>query len=149
VRLDCRTLFPLLGVRVNKSTTCWAVERLGYTEKRSVGASERDEWLRAAWRTMISTLDGQRRLVFVDEMGTNASLAPLYTCSLRGRRAYAFALPSLTNRGPNTTLLTEHYGRGDGVVCGDARKQHHGDLRDLRRAGALARAWTQASRGDR
>jgi len=30
----------------------------------------------------------------VDEMGTSASLAPLYTCSLRGRRAYAFALPS-------------------------------------------------------
>jgi hypothetical protein len=31
-----------------------------------VGANERDEWLRAAWRTMISTLDAQR-LVFVDE----------------------------------------------------------------------------------
>jgi transposase len=67
-----------------------------------VGASERDEWLRAAWRTMISTLDAQR-LVFVDEMGTNTSLGPIYAYSLRGHRAYA-KVPR--NRGPNTTLLS-------------------------------------------
>ena len=42
-------------------------------------------------------------LVFVDEMGTNTSLAPLYAYSLRGQRAYA-QVPR--NRGPNTTLLT-------------------------------------------
>jgi transposase len=51
---------------------------------------------------MISTLDG-RRLVFVDEMGTNTSLAPLYAYSLRGHRAYT-KVPR--NRGPNTTLLS-------------------------------------------
>jgi transposase len=42
-------------------------------------------------------------LVFVDEMGTNTSLAPLYAYSPRGQRAYA-QVPR--NRGPNTTLLT-------------------------------------------
>ena len=51
---------------------------------------------------MISTLDG-RRLVFVDEMGINTSLAPLYAYSLRGHRAYT-KVPR--NRGPNTTLLS-------------------------------------------
>jgi transposase len=42
------------------------------------------------------------RLVFVDEMGTNTSLAPLYAYSPKGRRAYA-EVPR--NRGKNTTLL--------------------------------------------
>jgi len=42
------------------------------------------------------------RLVFVDEMGTNTSLSPLYAYSPRGRRAYA-KVPR--NRGANTTLL--------------------------------------------
>ncbi len=51
---------------------------------------------------MISTLDTQR-LVFVDEMGTNTSLDPIYAYSLRGHRAYA-KVPR--NRGPNTTLLS-------------------------------------------
>jgi len=48
--------------------------------------SERNECLREAWRTRISTLDG-RRLMFVDEMGTNTSLAPLYAYFLRVHRA--------------------------------------------------------------
>jgi hypothetical protein len=39
---------------------------------------ERDEWRRAAWRvTVAQTLDA-RSLVFVDEMGTNTSLFPVY-----------------------------------------------------------------------
>jgi len=36
-----------------------------------VGATERDEWLRAAWRVAVSAAVDPRRLVFVDEMGTN------------------------------------------------------------------------------
>ena len=43
------------------------------------------------------------RLVFVDEMGANTSLAPLYAYSPRGCRAHA-KVPR--NRGKNTTLLT-------------------------------------------
>ena len=42
------------------------------------------------------------RLVFVDEMGTNVSLHPLYAWSKRGARARC-SVPR--NRGPNTTLL--------------------------------------------
>jgi transposase len=41
-------------------------------------------------------------LVFVDEMGTNTSLSPLYGWSKKGQRAYG-SVPR--NRGRNTTLL--------------------------------------------
>ena len=51
--------------------------------------------------TLAGTID-PRRLVFVDEMGTNTSLSPRYAYSAKGRRAYA-KVPR--NRGANTTLL--------------------------------------------
>ena len=73
--------------------------------------SERDEWLRAAWRLLVSeALDGQR-LVFVDEMGTNTSLAPLHGWSRRGERA-PLSVPR--NRGKNTTLLASMSAKGMG-----------------------------------
>jgi transposase len=53
------------------------------------------------WRFVVSKLE-RGRLVFVDEMGTHTSLAPLYGYSPRGKRAF-FKLPR--NRGKNTTLL--------------------------------------------
>jgi hypothetical protein len=58
-------------------------------KKRSVGASERDEFLRAAWRSLVAKEIDAERLVFVDEMGTNISLTPLYAWSRRGERAFA------------------------------------------------------------
>jgi transposase len=51
---------------------------------------------------MVAGAVDSRRLVFVDEMGTNTSLSPLYAYSPKGRRAYA-KVPR--NRGANTTLL--------------------------------------------
>jgi transposase len=71
-------------------------------EKRSPGATERDEWLRLVWRSVVGGLEG-KRLVFVDEMGTHTSLAPLYGYSPCGQKAF-FKLPR--NRGTNTTLLS-------------------------------------------
>ena len=68
-----------------------------------MGASERDEFLRAAWRALVSArLDG-RRFVFVDECSTNTSLSPIYGWSRRGSRAY-FEMPR--NWGANVTLLS-------------------------------------------
>lgn len=67
-----------------------------------MGATERDEWLRAAWRVTLAGAVDPRKLVFVDEMGTNTSLSPRYAYSPKGRRAYA-EVPR--NRGANTTLL--------------------------------------------
>jgi len=68
-----------------------------------MGASERDEFLRAAWRVMVVEQIDAKRLVFVDEMGSNTSLSPIYAYSAKGQRAYG-TVPR--NRGPNTTLLS-------------------------------------------
>src|SRR5215217_7633743 len=69
-----------------------------------MGALERDEWLRAAWRvTLTHATDYSKRLVFVDEMGANTSLSPLRAWSRRGEERARCAVPR--NRGKNTTLL--------------------------------------------
>jgi transposase len=68
-----------------------------------VGALERDEWLRAAWRVMVAHDMEPKRLVFVDEMGTNTSLSPLRAWTRRGERARGAVS---RNRGKNTTLLS-------------------------------------------
>ena len=67
-----------------------------------MGAGERDEFLRAAWRALVAGEFEARRLVFVDEMGANVSLAPLYAWSRRGTRAFGSAP---RNWGKNVTLL--------------------------------------------
>lgn len=71
-------------------------------KKRSLGADERDEFLRAAWRRLICEEIDAGRLVFVDEMGSNTALSSLFAWAPRGERAYAKAP---RNRGKNTTLL--------------------------------------------
>ena len=71
-------------------------------KKRSLGAGERDEFLRAAWRAVVAGQIAAERLVFVDEMGTNVSLSPLYAWSPKGERAYGSAP---RNWDKNVTLL--------------------------------------------
>jgi transposase len=68
-----------------------------------VGASERDEFLRAAWRALVSGRLRAGRLVFVDECSTNTSLSPIYGWSRRGSRVY-FEVPR--NWGANVTLVS-------------------------------------------
>ena len=67
-----------------------------------MGAAERDEFLRAAWKALVCGGMDAARLVFVDEMGANVSLSPLYAWSRRGERAHAKAP---RNWGKNVTLL--------------------------------------------
>ena len=80
-------------------------------KKRSVGASERDEFVRAAWRSLVTEEIQAEQLVFVDEMGANISLAPLYGWSRRGERAYS-SVPR--NWGKNITLLASMSSEGMG-----------------------------------
>jgi len=80
-------------------------------KKRSLGAAERDEWLRAAWRAMVAGQIDAGRLVFVDEMGSNTSLFPLYAWARRGERAFA-SVPR--NWGANVTLLASITSEGMG-----------------------------------
>jgi transposase len=68
-----------------------------------VGASERDGFLRAAWRALVAGGIEADRFVFVDEMGSNTSLRPLYAWSRRGERAFCSAP---RNWGKNVTLIS-------------------------------------------
>lgn len=68
-----------------------------------MGASERDEFLRAAWQVLVAGRVESRRFVFVDECSTNTSLTPLYAWSRRGERARC-RIPR--NWGANVTLLS-------------------------------------------
>ena len=56
----------------------------------SLGATERDEEARSAWRECLSFVD-PRRLVFVDECSTNIALVPRYARAPRGERAFGKA----------------------------------------------------------
>lgn len=58
--------------------------------------------MRAAWRLLFAERVEAERLVFVDEMGANVSLSPLYAYSRRGERAFGSAP---RNWGKNVTLL--------------------------------------------
>jgi transposase len=80
-----------------------------------LGAAERDEFLRAAWRAMVVRRIEARCLVFVDECGANISLVPLYAWSRRGERAPAKAP---RNWGKNVTLLSSMslYGMGPSLA---------------------------------
>jgi transposase len=76
-----------------------------------MGALERDEFLRATWRVMVAEQVEPDRLVFVDEMGTNTSLSPIYAWAPKGQRVY-WSVPR--NRGANTTVLSSMSPEGMG-----------------------------------
>ena len=61
---------------------------------------------------MVAEKIDARRLVFVDEMGTNTSLSPLYAWAKKGQRAYSSA--PRNRRGANTTLLSSMSAEGMG-----------------------------------
>lgn len=71
------------------------------TKKKTLGASERDEAARAAYREHITQLDANQ-LGVVDECGSNIALTPLYARAPKGKRAYG-SIPR--NRGTNMTLI--------------------------------------------
>jgi len=52
---------------------------------------------------MVAEQVEAKRLLFVDEMGTNISLSPLYAWAPKGERAH-WSVPR--NRGSNTTVLS-------------------------------------------
>ena len=67
--------------------------------------------MRCAWRLLFAGAVEADRLVFVDEMGANVSLSPIYAWSRRGHRAHAKAP---RNWGKNVTLLASITSRGLG-----------------------------------
>lgn len=70
-------------------------------KKKTVGASERDEARRAAWRDEVAPIPPEL-LVFLDEVGSHLGFTPTHGRAPRGERAYASA-PA--NRGENKTVV--------------------------------------------
>ena len=77
-----------------------------------MGASERDEEARGAWRERVRPLD-PKRLVFVDECSTNIALTRLYARAPRGERAFGRAP---RNWGKNITLIASLSVEGIGAA---------------------------------
>jgi transposase len=67
-----------------------------------LGATERDEEARAAFRERLRSIDPER-LVFVDESSTNVALTPRHARAPKGKRAIAKAP---RNWGKNVTLIS-------------------------------------------
>lgn len=88
---------------VSESTLSRTIRKMGFSQKRTLGASECDEFLRAAFRVMVMSSIDLERFVFVDECSTNTSLAPLYGLARRGERVHQKAP---RNWGKNVTLLS-------------------------------------------
>ena len=79
-----------------------------------MGATERNEEARAAWREHSKQLDA-RQLIVIDECGSNIGLTPLYARAPKGLRAYGSAP---RNRGKNTTLIASltFEGMGESMI---------------------------------
>jgi transposase len=81
-------------------------------QKKTLGANERNEDERAAWRAAVSPLPASQ-LVFVDECGSNIALTPIYARAPKGERATG-RVPR--NRGKNTTLIASLSLQGMGAA---------------------------------
>jgi transposase len=77
-----------------------------------MGASERNEQARGAFRERLKSLD-PKKLVFVDESGTNITLAPLYGWAPKGERVYGKAP---RNWEKNVTLIASLSAEGIGAA---------------------------------
>jgi transposase len=71
-------------------------------QKKTLGATERDEEARSSFRERLRNVD-RERLVFVDESSTNIALTPRYARAPRGERAHG-KVPR--NWGKNVTLIS-------------------------------------------
>src|SRR5215207_10710223 len=80
------------GVRVSISTMSRAIRnKLGWSyKKKPLGATERDDQARSAFRKRLRGVDAER-LVFVDESSTNVALTPRYARAPKGERAHGKA----------------------------------------------------------
>jgi transposase len=71
-------------------------------QKKTLGATERDEEARGAFRERLRSVEASR-LIFVEESSTNVALTPRYARAPRGERAHGKAP---RNWGKNVTLIS-------------------------------------------
>lgn len=91
-----------VSLQVSESWVSRFFRRLGWTrKKKTIGATERDEAKRAAFRALMKILN-VKDVVILDESSTRIGMIPLYARAPRGCRAYDHAIQ---NYGRNVTLL--------------------------------------------
>jgi transposase len=89
-------------VQASESLLSRFFRHLGWTrKKKTIGAAERNEAEREAFRAVMKTLPVEQ-VVVLDEIGTRIGMVPLYARAPRGRRAFDHAIQ---NYGRNVTLL--------------------------------------------
>src|SRR5260221_4563733 len=87
---------------LSESTLSRVLRRMGWTrKKKTIGAIERDEPARKAFRKFIEGLRVED-VVVIDESGSRIGMIPLYARAPRGCRAFDRAI---RNYGQNLTLL--------------------------------------------
>jgi hypothetical protein len=79
-------------------------------QKKTLGATERDEEQRSAFRERLRGVD-PKRSVFVDESSTNIAMVPRYARAPKGQRAFGKAP---RNWGKNITLISSITTKGMG-----------------------------------
>jgi len=90
------------NVQVSETLLSRFFRHLGWTrKKKTIGAAERNEAEREAFRAVMKTLPVEQ-VVVLDEIGTRIGMIPLYARAPRGCRAYDHAIH---NYGRNVTLL--------------------------------------------
>ena len=116
------------------------------SKKRSMGASERDEFLRAAWRVMVAAATPGPS-VWSSSMRwapTHLSHAPV--CLVAPWRAGTQALGCHATGARTSRSWREHEHEGDGAVLGGRRRYDQGGVRSLSGAGVGALASAEAGR---
>ncbi len=106
------------GVRVSPATMSRTIQRLSWTWKKSLVATER-----AAWRKQIAVFD-PTRFVFVDESSANVTLTPRSARAPKGARAPG-AAPRNYRHNPTLVAARTHQGIQvpmtlDGAIDSDA-----------------------------
>jgi hypothetical protein len=81
-------------------------------QKKTLGATERDEAARSAFRERLRGVDAER-IVFVDESSTNVSLTPRYARAPKDQRAFWEGTEGL-RQARNPHLVDQAF--GDGAV---------------------------------
>jgi transposase len=81
-------------------------------QKKTLGATERDEQARAAYRIQVASYN-QDQVVVVDECGSNINLTPIYARAPKGERAVD-QVPR--NTAQNTTLIASMTTQGMGAA---------------------------------
>jgi transposase len=75
LRERCEYLRTVVGLEIQPIRGVPPPKADGFHQKKgTVTASEKDEWIRTAWRVTVSEVVEPNRLVFVDEMGLHTSL---------------------------------------------------------------------------